>query len=130
VSQCATTRLIKQLDLARTGEAVSDTGFKQYAALFMCPLVLKAIAALRAATRLADDDVSNVATALAMEEVGSKGGGRLDGAVEGLCGGLISVDVIFFNVAVWGRVDGDRGVCFGSIGGIPPPGYMLRRRVS
>jgi hypothetical protein len=130
VSQRATTRLIRQLDLTRTGEAVSDTAFKQYAALFMCPLALNAIAALRAATCLADNDVSKVAMALAMEEVGSRGGGHLDGAVEGLCGGLISVDAIFLNVAVWGRVDGNRGDLFWEYWWYPPPSYMLRRSVS
>jgi hypothetical protein len=67
VSQRATTRLIKQLDLAGAGEAASAAAFKQYAAMFQGPLAPKAIAALRAATRLADDDVSKAAVALAME---------------------------------------------------------------
>jgi hypothetical protein len=69
MSQCATTHLIRQLDLAGAGEPVNDATFKQYATMFKGPLAPKAITALKATTRLANDDVSKAAIALAMEEM-------------------------------------------------------------
>jgi hypothetical protein len=51
---------------------VSDAAFKQYATLFKGPPVPKAIAAVRAATCLADDDVSKATAALAMDEMAAK----------------------------------------------------------
>jgi hypothetical protein len=58
--------------LAGTGEPVSEAAYKEYAALFKGPLTPKAIAALRVATRLANDDVSRAAVALAMEEMAAE----------------------------------------------------------
>jgi hypothetical protein len=46
-----------------------DAILKQFAELFKGPLEPKAIAALRATTRLTDVDVSNAAAAIAMEEM-------------------------------------------------------------
>jgi hypothetical protein len=59
VSQHATTtHLIRLLDLARPSEPSSEAAHKQYAALFQGPLTSKSIAAIRAATHLADALVS------------------------------------------------------------------------
>jgi hypothetical protein len=48
---------------------MNDAILKQFAELFKGPLEPKAIAALRATTRLTDVDVSNAAAAIAMEEM-------------------------------------------------------------
>jgi hypothetical protein len=48
---------------------VGDAALQQYIALFKGPLVPKVIATIRATTRLADDNITQVATTLVQEEM-------------------------------------------------------------
>jgi hypothetical protein len=71
-SQHASTRLIRQLDLADPSAPVGEAEFKQLAELFQGPLATKTIEAIRATTRLADDQVSKATAAMAAEELSAQ----------------------------------------------------------
>jgi hypothetical protein len=60
---------MRELELVGPGDPVSETAKEQYAALFQGTLAPKTIAALRAATRLGDAEISKVASALAVDEL-------------------------------------------------------------
>lgn len=68
VAQRATHRLILQLDLAGTEEPIGDEALKKFGATFRNGLSKKAIAAIRAATKLANGQITKVTTVLAEEE--------------------------------------------------------------
>jgi hypothetical protein len=60
---------MRELELVRPSNPISEMTSKQYVALFQAPLAPKSIAALRAATRLGDAEISKVASALAADEL-------------------------------------------------------------
>jgi hypothetical protein len=72
VSQRATNRLIRQLDLAGSSEPIGDAALQQYIDHFKGPLAPNTIAAIRATTRLADGTIPQVAAALAQEELAAQ----------------------------------------------------------
>jgi hypothetical protein len=72
VSKRATTRLIRHLDLADPRSPIGEAKFKQLADLFRGILAQKTIEPIRAATRLADDQVSKVTAAMAAEELAAQ----------------------------------------------------------
>ncbi|KAK3138116.1 hypothetical protein QOZ80_5AG0364760 [Eleusine coracana subsp. coracana] len=65
----ATHRLIRQLDLAGTDEAIGDEALKRYMAMYKSPLPRKAIATIWAMTRLANGNITKAAAALAEDEL-------------------------------------------------------------
>jgi hypothetical protein len=72
VSQRATHRLIRQLNLTGPSECIGDEAVQKYTAMFNGPLAPKTIEALRAATRLAEGHLAQAATALASAEVAAQ----------------------------------------------------------
>jgi hypothetical protein len=72
VSQRASSRLIRQLDIAETGAPVGEVELRQLADLLHGPLAPKIIDAIRAVTRLADDQVTRAAAAMAMDELAAQ----------------------------------------------------------
>jgi hypothetical protein len=72
VSQRATHRLIRQLNLTGPSECIGDEAVQKYTAMFNGPLAPKTIEALRAATRLADGHLTQAATALASAGVAAQ----------------------------------------------------------
>jgi hypothetical protein len=69
VSQRATNCLIKELDLVGSGQPIAEAAKKKFSELFQEPLAHKSIAAIRVATRLADDYISRAAAAMAANEM-------------------------------------------------------------
>jgi hypothetical protein len=65
VSQCATSRLIRELHLVEQGQPIAEVAKKRFSELFQEPLTHKSIAA----ARLADDDISRAAAAMAADEM-------------------------------------------------------------
>jgi hypothetical protein len=72
VSQRATTRLINQLDLVETGGHIGKEVFKRFADLFRAPLAAKTIEVIRSTTKLADDQVTKAAAAMAADEMAAQ----------------------------------------------------------
>ncbi|GJN04040.1 hypothetical protein PR202_ga21550 [Eleusine coracana subsp. coracana] len=68
----ATHRLIRQLDLAGADEPIGDEALKRYTAMYKSPLPRKAIAAIRAMTRLANGNITKAAAAMAEEELAAQ----------------------------------------------------------
>jgi hypothetical protein len=68
VSQRATRRLIRELDLLGPGDQFDEAAMKSFTKLFHSPLAPKSIAVIRAATHLAEDDMTKASAALASEE--------------------------------------------------------------
>jgi hypothetical protein len=65
-----------QLGLAQAGEPIGDAAMEKYAEMFQGLLAPGAIAALRAATRPANNQLSEVAAAMAQGELAA----QVDGA--------------------------------------------------
>jgi hypothetical protein len=72
VSQRATTRLIWQLNLTVLGTSIGEAELKQLAELLRGPLVSKTIEAIRATTRLADDQITRTTTTMAADELAAQ----------------------------------------------------------
>jgi hypothetical protein len=60
---------MRELELVGPSEPCFEAACKKFSDLFQGPLGAKSIAALRAATRLGDGEVTRVASALATDEV-------------------------------------------------------------
>jgi hypothetical protein len=63
---------MRELVLVGPSEPISEVAHKKFSDLFQGPLAAKSIAALRAATRLGDAEVSMVASALATDELAAQ----------------------------------------------------------
>jgi hypothetical protein len=69
VSQRATNRLIRQLDLMGLAEPIGEEALRRYASLFDGPLTPQSVATIRAVTHLGDDHITMVAAALVTDEM-------------------------------------------------------------
>jgi hypothetical protein len=71
VAQRATVHLIRELDIASFGGGgeVADEAVKKYSAMFQGPLAPKAIAVIRAATRLENERITEAAMTMTMDEL-------------------------------------------------------------
>jgi hypothetical protein len=72
VSQRASTRLIRQLDLVGPSTPVGEAEIKQLAELFWGSLASQTIEAIRAATCLADDQITRAVAAMAANEAAAQ----------------------------------------------------------